>query len=340
MSTSGFTSPRFRFSDPDEAQEYFYSQGMTDGLPVVVPTEDKVAAMLKTVGLNPGDVIAREGVRGVSFTAEKVAINAVMAGCKPEYMPVVVAAVEAMSEPEFNLHVHTTSTDGAGILALISGPVARELGINSGIAALGYGVRANATIGRALGLIKINAYGSVPHQMDKSTFGHPGQYSFCFAEDDDAIPWEPLRVEKGFDEGSSTVTVVAAAAPLQLSTYNYAQPDEFLAIVADGMLALGRGHQEAVVVIPPEVLEYLRRSGWSKQQIKEFVYENAQRTGAEWNKAFRALNPFTGDDLNRSFPVVETVDHIILVGAGGAAGPFAAIIGSWGSSFSVTREIG
>ena len=92
MSTSGFTSPRFRFSDPDEAQEYFYSQGMTDGLPVVVPTEDKVTAMLKTVGLNPGDVIAREGVRGVSFTAEKVAINAVMAGCKPEYMPVVVAA--------------------------------------------------------------------------------------------------------------------------------------------------------------------------------------------------------------------------------------------------------
>lgn len=335
----GFTSARHRFSGEEDAQEYYHSEGMTDGLPIVLPTEDRVVTMLERVGTGPSDVIATENIRGKRFTAEKVAINALMAGCKPEFMPVVIAAVRAMAEPEFNLHTHSTSTDGAGILALISGPIAKELGINSSTVAMGYGFRANATIGRALGLIKINAYGSVPHEMDKSTFGHPGQYSFCFAEDDDAIPWEPLRVEKGFSEDSSTVTVVAAAAPLQLSTYNYARPEEFLTIVSDGMLALGRGHEEVVVVLAPEVLEYIRSSGWSKQRIKEYVFRNAQRTGEEWNLRYRTLRPHTGDDLSRSLPVVSSVDRITVIGAGGSAGPFASIIGSWGSSHSVTMEI-
>ena len=339
MSTSGFTSPRFRFSDPEDAQEYYYCQGMTDGLPIILPTEDKVRAMLEYVGLGPGDVIATEEIRGKKLTAEKVAVNSVMAGCRPEYMPVVIAAVQAMADPDFNLHANSTSTDGVAILALISGPIARELGINSGTVAMGYGVRANAAIGRALGLLKINAYGSIPTQMDKSTFGHPGQYTFCFAEDDDTIPWEPLRVEKGFSEDSSTVTVVGAGAPLQVSTYNYSQPDEFLTIVSDAMLALGVDHEEAVVVLSPEVLEYVRRSGWTKHRIKEFIFQKARRTGQEWNARYRLLHQFTGADLDRSIPVVKSTDHITVVGAGGSAGPFATIIGSWGSISSITKEI-
>ena len=339
MSASGYTSTRFRFSDLDEAQEYYHEQGMTDGLPIVLPTEDRVQAMLDYVGLQANDVIAEEGIRGKVFIAEKVAINSVMAGCKPEYMPVIVAAVQAISEPAFNLHANSTSTNGVGILAIVSGPITKQLGINSGTVAMGHGFRANATIGRALGLIKINAYGSVPHDMDKSTFGHPGKFSFCFAEDDDLVPWEPLRVEKGFAAESSTVTVVATVAPLQVSTYSYTKPEEFLTVVSDAMLALGRGHEEIVVVLSPEVLEYVKQSGWSKQRLKEFIFQNTQRTGKEWNDRFRQEHPFSGDDLDRSIHVVQSADHIILVGAGGAAGAFASIIGSWGGVSSITKEI-
>lgn len=339
MSASGHTSTRFRFSDLDEAQEYYHEQGMTDGLPIVLPTEDRVQAMLDYAGLQANDVIAEEGIRGKVFIAEKVAINSVMAGCKPEYMPVIVAAVQAISEPAFNLHANSTSTNGVGILAIVSGPITKQLGINSGTVAMGHGFRANATIGRALGLIKINAYGSVPHDMDKSTFGHPGKYSFCFAENDDSIPWEPLRVEKGFAAESSTVTVVAALAPLQVNTHNYSRPEEFLATVSDAMLALGTEHEEVVVVLSPELVQYVRQSGWGKQQVKEFIFHKAQRTGNEWNERFSNIHPATGEDLEKSMPVVQSTDHIMLVGAGGDAGPFASIIGSWGTVSSITKEI-
>ena len=132
----------------------------------------------------------------MKFVAEKVAINAVMAGCKPEHLPVVIAAVKGISEDAFNLHANSTSTNGVGILAIVSGKIASDIGINSGTGAMGHGARANAAIGRALGLIKINLFGSVPGEMDKSTFGHPGKYTFCFAEDEAHSPWEPLHVER------------------------------------------------------------------------------------------------------------------------------------------------
>lgn len=336
---TGLTSERHRFSDLDEAQEYYHLQGMTDGLPVVLPTEERVQAMLEYAGLQPSDVIAKEDVRGKVFTAEKVAVNAVMAGCKPEYMPVVVAAVEAVADKAFSLHTNSTSTNGVGILALVSGPIARKLGINSGTGAMGHGFRANATIGRALGLIKINVYGSVPHEMDKSTLGHPGKYTFCFAEDDELIPWEPLRVERGFSRESSAVTVFATIAPLQISTFNYTRPEEFLTTIADAVLGVGSRHEELIVVMAPEVLEYVRRSGWAKRQIKDFIFEKAQRTGKEWNAWYRHERPFAGPNLEKRHPVVNSAEHITLVGAGGGAGPLVAIIGSWGGSSSITKEI-
>lgn len=332
-------SETFRFSDYEEAQEYYHQQGLTDGLPIVLPTSANVQAMLDAAGLQPSDVIATETVRGKTFIAEKVAINAVMAGCKPEYMPVVVACVEAMSETAFNFHANSTSTNGVGLMAVISGPIAKKLGINSSTVALGHGFRANATIGRALGLLKINVYGSVPHQMDKSTLGHPGKYTFCFAENDDVIPWEPLRVEKGFSEDASTVTLFASLAPLQVSTHNYSKPEDFLSVVSDAMRGLGLGHSEVTIVLSPEILAYVGTSGWSKKQIKEFIHEKTHRTGAEWNQWFRSDDPFEGDDLNRLLPVVSSSDKITVVGAGGDAGAFASIIGSWGGIVSITKEI-
>ena len=332
-------SKTFEFAELDEALEYYYSEGLTDGLPIVLPTESNVRAMLDYVGLDGSEIVAEEKIRGKKFVAEKVAINAVMAGCKPEHLSVVIAAVKGISEDAFNLHANSTSTNGVGILVIVSGKAASEAGINSGTGAMGHGTRANAVIGRALGLIKINLFGSVPGEMDKSTFGHPGDYSFCFAEADDVIPWEPLRVEKGFSEASSTVTVMATVAPLQATTYDYKLPEEFLTIASDAMLGLGRGHEEIVMVLSPEVLEYVRQSGWTKQQIKDFVFQKARRTGSEWNASYRPGRLFSGAELDAEFPVVESTDRITVVGAGGAAGGFISIIGSWGGISSITKEI-
>lgn len=336
---NAFTSARVRHTGYEDAQEYYMSDGMGDGLPIVPPTEAKVQSMLDCVGLAPSDIIAEEGVRGVRFTAEKIAINAVMAGCKPEYMPVIVAAVQAVSESPYNFHANSTSTNGVGVLVIVSGPIAKEIGINSGTVAMGHGFRANATIGRAMGLIKINVYGSVPHDMDKSTFGHPGKYSFCFAENDDVIPWEPLRVEKGYGESDSTVTVFAANSPVQVNTQNESAPEDFLSIAADASIVLGERHSEFVLVLSPELMGYIRAEGWTKQRIKEFVLERGTRTGRELNEKHRRITLYIGNDLDRRIPVVESVDEITVVGAGGDAGPFAMLIGAWGDVISITKQI-
>ena len=336
---SELSSAKIRHAGYEDAQEYYMSEGMGDGLPVVPPTEAKVRAMLDYAGLAASDIIAEEGVRGVAFTAEKVAINAVMAGCKPEYMPVIVAAVQAVSEPPFNFHANSTSTNGVSVLVIVSGDIAKQIGINSGTVAMGHGFRANATIGRAMGLIKINVYGSVPHRMDKSTFGHPGKYSFCFAEDDDIIPWEPLRVEKGYAEADSTVTVFAANSPVQVNTQNESAPEDFLAIVGDASVVLGERHSEFALALSPELMEYIRAAGWSKRRIKEFVFERGARTGRELNEKHRRITLFEGDDLDKRIPVVASADEITVVGAGGDAGPFAMLVGAWGDVISITKRI-
>lgn len=336
---TSLTSARISHADYAAAQEYYMSEGMGDGLPVAPPTEDKVRAMLDYAALEPSDVVAEEGVRGVAFTAEKIAINAVMAGCKPEYMPVVIAAVQAVSEPAFNFHANSTSTNGVGVLIVVSGGIAERIGVNSSTVAMGHGFRANATIGRALGLIKINLYGSVPHRMDKSTFGHPGKYSFCFAENDAVIPWEPLRIEKGYAESDSTVTVFAANSPVQVNTQNESAPEDFLSIVADASVVLGERHSEFLVALSPELMGYIRSAGWSKRRIKEFIFERGKRTGRELNEKHRRIHLYKGADLDKQIPVVAGIEQITVVGAGGDAGPFASLVGAWGDVISITKPI-
>ena len=337
MTSVNYTSPRCKFSDWDEAQEYYQSQGMADGLPIVPPTEAVVQRMLEYMNLQPSDIIAREEIRGKVFTAEKVAINAVMAGCKPEYMPVVVAAVQAMSERPFNLNSITTCTDGAAILAVVSGPIAGELAINSGAGMMGHGFRANATIGRTLELLKINTFGSVPQETDWSTFSWPGKFTFCFAEDDDTTPWEPLRVEKGFPHDSSTVTVFAAEPTMSLMVHNTNRPEEVLTAVADGLLGMGYFRAELIIVIGPELMN--RLAEWTKLQVKEFILQKAQRTVREWNTWYRLEKLYENEDPDRVLPVVQSEERIMIVGAGGNAGAFVSLIGSWGGSLAVTKEI-
>jgi len=208
-------SRRYSVADPAEAIELCFEKGWTDGLPVVPPTEERVRAMLDAARLRPGDQVAYIAHRAVSVTAEKVAINAVMAGCRPEYMPVVAAAVEGIGEPVWSYHGPGTSTAGAAVLTVVNGPIARELDINAGDNLFGPGWRANATIGRAVRLVMRNVCGSRPGALDRGTLGHPGKLSYVIAENEAESPWTPLHVERGFRPEQSTVTVMAAEAPHQ-----------------------------------------------------------------------------------------------------------------------------
>ena len=233
MATQTLTSDRFDFDDASEAIEFYFERGWTDGLPVVPPTPEKVARFLDAAGRSPAEILCTEPTKGRVITAEKAAINAVMAGCLPGYFPVVAAAVEAMNEPRFNLHAITASTAGAAVLAVVNGPIAGELGVNSGISLFGPGHRANATIGRALRLVIGNASGSVSGVIDKATLGHPGKYTWCIAEAEEVSPWEPLHVERGFSKDDSAVTVFAGLSQIQASYHESGRPEEILGSFTD-----------------------------------------------------------------------------------------------------------
>src|SRR5512132_961245 len=209
-------SRRHTAQDLSDAIELCYTNGWTDGLPVIPPTADRIEAMLNAAGLDPQQQIAFIENRQVSITAEKVAINAVLAGCKPEYMPVIVAAVEALADPLYSYHGPATSTGGSAVFMVVNGPIARRLDFNSGDNLFGPGWRANATVGRAVRLIMRNVIGTLPGKLDRGTVGHPGRYSYVIAENEAESPWIPLHAERGCQPGQSAVTVMAAMAPQQV----------------------------------------------------------------------------------------------------------------------------
>ena len=332
-------SSRFKFDDWESAQEYYFENGLTDGLPIVPPTEKRVRAMLAYAGLAPADVVGVETIRKKSFNAEKLAVNAVMAGCKPEYFPVVAAAVSGACERTFNFHASSTSTNGVCMMALVSGPYAENIGMNSGTGMAGSGERANATIGRALNLIKANFYGSVPGEMDKSTFGHGGKFSFCFAEKLDDSPWPSLAESKGFHHDASTVTIFAANSPLQVAVHGDKEPEGILTGAAHAMQGFGPSQSEVLVVISPELMGHMAQAGWSRQQVSEFLYDKTRLRADEWLAWHRVDQNNASGDGGRLVGCVSEADRITVVPAGGSAGAFIHLVNSWGSSRSVTREI-
>ena len=276
-------SDQWQFGDWEQALEHYYREGLTDGLPVVPPTPECVQAMLDYCGLAPGDILGVESIRRKQFPAEKVAVSAVMAGCLPEHFPVVVAAVSAVCDRAYNFHASSTSTNGIANLMMVSGPYASRIGMNHGVNLMGNGNRANASIGRAINLLKANFYGSVAQEMDKSSIGHPGKYSYCFAEDLETSPWPSLAESKGFHPGASTVTIIAANAPLQLETHGDKEPEGFLTAAAHAMLGLGPSRSDLVLIISQELMAYVADSGWSREQVARFLYEKTLRPAGEWH---------------------------------------------------------
>jgi hypothetical protein len=344
VAVKALQSKRYEVNDIAEAIEFYFTQGWTDGLPVVPPTENHIWAMLEEAGLAPDQELTFIENRQVSVTAEKVAINAVLAGCKPEYMPVIVATVEAMGDPRWSYHGPAASTGGSAVFMLVNGPIARELDMNCGDNLFGPGWRANATMGRAIRLIMRNVIGTLPGRLDRSTLGHAGKYTFCIAENEAESPWPAVHVERGLRAEQNAVTIFAALAPQQV--YNQ------LSNTAEGILTTAcahmrisagvRGQPQYVVVIAGEHMQVIAHDGWSKNDIKQYCFEHTTTSQAELKRINVMPGEITPADETTMRALVETPDDFIVVAAGSHAGAFSAFIPGWGgkrTSQSITREI-
>src|SRR5881397_3509532 len=337
------TATRHQVEDGD-AIEFCFRQGWTDGLPVVPPTADRVGAMLAGARLDPTQEIGFVAHRAVSITAEKVAINAVMAGCTPDFMPVVVAAVEGIADPRWSYHGPGTSTAGAGVLMIVNGPIARELDVNAGDNLFGPGWRANLTIGRAVRLVMRNVCGSMPGTLDRGTLGHPGKLSYVIAENEAESPWTPLHVERGFRADQSTVTVMASDAPHQF--YNQLSPtaEGVLTTLADSMRISGTvmGQSTYAVILAGEHMRTIAGSGWGKKEIRQFLFDHTKNSHAHLKRTQRMAGAIQAADETTMRPLVASPDDILVVAAGGRAGAFSAFVPGWGSaknSQAVTKEV-
>jgi hypothetical protein len=338
------TSKRHQVPESVDLVEFCFQQGWSDGLPVIPPTVDRVEAMLEAAGLDAKQEIGFIAHRSVSITAEKVAINAVMAGCKPEYMPVVIAAVEGIADPLWNYHGPGTSTGGAGVLMIVNGPIARELDVNAGDNLFGPGWRSNATMGRALRLVMRNVCGSLPGLLDRGTLGHPGKLSYVIAENEAESPWTPLHVERGFRPEQSTVTVMAANGPHQFYNQLSNTAEGVLTTLADDMRISGgvMGQPNYAVILAGEHMRTIAASGWGKPEIRRFLFEHTQNSHAHLKRTQRMPGAVQPGDETKMRPLVESPDHILVVAAGGRAGAFSAYVPGWGSyrnSRAVTKEV-
>ena len=327
--------------EPEDAAaliEAYYERGWTDGLPVVPPSDKSLAAMLAAGGLRGDEAIGEIPDRGVVVTAEKLAINAIMAGCRPEYLPVVVAAIRGLCHRDFAYHGPASSTGGSAMVLIVNGPIAKRIGINSGNNAFGQGTRANATIGRAVRLVMMNAMSTRPGLLDRATLGNPGKYSFCFAENEAAHPWEPLHVERGFRREDSAVTVYASNSLYQVYNQLAATPEPLLRCFVDALINLGipnvKGFNQALVVFAGEHTEVLGKAGWTKREIAEYIVEHARRPLADFKRAARIPGEATPADETKLRALFERPEDILIVSAGGRAGSWSACLPGWGNKWT------
>jgi hypothetical protein len=337
-------SAAYDVADAHEANELFQQNGWTDGLPIVPPTEELVRRFLAAAALAPDDVVGVEPVRRRRITAEKVAIAAVMAGCRPEYMPVVVALVQAVCEPEFGLHGCTASTGGSAPFVVVNGPVRRQIGMNATHNVLGNGSRPNATIGRSLRLLILNVLGGVPGRLDRSTLGHPGKFTFCVAEDEEDSPWASLAEERGVPAGASAVTVLAAESPHQIMNEWTRDPREIMetyaAAIRANMLTYSIWAGNYALVIARQQREILQAAGWSKADVRRYVFESARVRRGEWRTVGKGAIAGRRDE-ERMYTALRAPDDLLVIAAGGPAGGFGAVVPPWygAKSLAVTRKI-
>src|SRR5450759_659385 len=332
----------------DRVNDYFYECGWTDGLPIVPPTEERVQAMLAGMpGHDADELISVIPPKMGRATLWQIAVNAVMAGCRPEYLPVVVAALQAVSEPQYGLAHRQTTTHAGAPLIIVNGPIVARLKINCGTGLFGPGWRANATIGRALRLVLVNIGGAGPG-VDFSQTGHPGKYTYCIAEYEKANPWEPRHVERGFKPGQSGVTVVNAEAPHSMTENIQTDPREIMRTFASSMATLGvnnlysQGHP--VLVMGIEHAQHVASAGWSKQDVKQALFELARQPWGLMKNRGKSKGPRFPECVDRSddnsmVPIVCEADDLIVIVGGGAGGKSMFLPTAGGQSLSVSRLI-
>ena len=336
----------------EAAVELCFERKWTDGLPVVPPTRGAIERILDYLKRDPAEVIGTVPPRNGVATIEKIAINCVMAGCKPEYVPIVIAAVEAVLEEKFNLNGVQTTTHACAPLCVVSGPAVKALGFNTKEGALGHGCRAAATIGRAIRLVLWNIGGGFPGEPCKTTLGHPGYFSFCVAEDADANPWEPLHVERGFAAADTVVTVTATTAPYSVATgAGYSNIDDALYLLADSIATLGSNNitgGDMVLVMGPMTAKSLADAGLSKRQVKENIARLATRPVRE-AKRRHSISPthpmhwshvVDGNDEDARVPWLRSPENLVIcvTGGWGSGAGFCALCAGWGALGGYTQS--
>jgi hypothetical protein len=347
---------KIEIAPADDEFEFMFDQGFSDGLPLVPPTPERVLRMLSGTGRDPQDVLGVMPPNMGEVTVEKVAINAVMAGCRPEYMPVILTALEAVLTDEYNIHGVMATTMGASPVIVVNGPIRERIGMNMKLGALGQGNRANATIGRAVRLAVRNIGGAKPGGTERSTLGNPMKFTMCFAEHEERSPWEPLHVERGFKADDSVVTVFTMTSGPTLIVDQDSRKASQLA-GSFGLSLEAAFHPKAhfatdvLLVVCPEHVDTLIRDGFTKADVRARIQEVTARpledlveneiSAVGFKKAaFEAMDAKARD---RMLPKFKTPEDIHMVVAGSDAGKFSGAFHGWATgeigSISVSKKI-
>ena len=345
----------FEVADVESAVDFCYQHNWTDGLPVVPPTRGPIERIIGYLRRDPKEVVGIIPPRNGVATIEKIAINCVMAGCKPEYVPVVIAAIEAMLEERFNLNGVQTTTHSCAPLVMVSGPVVKRLGFNTRECVFGHGCRPSAAIGRAVRLILWNGGGGYPGEPCKTTHGHPGYFSYCVAEDQDSNPWEPLHVEFGFKPEDNVVTVTAAQAPGTIGTgAGYSSAEDVLFVLADSISALGTNNVsggDMVLALGPMAAKNLANAGLGKAQVKSELMRLATRSVRDMKRrrGISELHPMhwskvaDANDDDARIPIIRSVENLVMLvtGGWGSGGAFCSLCSGWGGpgGYTVKKQI-
>ena len=331
--------------DPDTIYELFEKHGWGDGLPLVAPTDQRVTEMLSSIEFSPEEVIAVLPPRGGSATYRSVAVNAVLAGCKPEYFPVVVAAVKALGNQKINLRGVNTTTHPVAPLLIVHGEAVEKLGFNSGLGVFGPGNRANATVGRAIRLVLLHVAGAVPGPGDASTQGQPSKYTYCIAENQKENPWESYPVTLGVDSESS-LTVHCGENPHNFHDMESENIERILDKAASVMTTFGVNNAcisggEWFVILCPEHAATAFSQGWGREDVSSYLFERARMPAGRFREQFNLLawadwmHSLSDDEL---VPMTQQVENIKVLVSGGA-GKHSCVVPSWGMTRSVTVPI-
>jgi thiol-disulfide isomerase/thioredoxin len=345
---TGLRSRRIEIGSDEDEHEAMFARGWSDGLPLVPPTEERVLRMLDGTARYPQEVLGLVPPDLASASVEKIAVNAVMAGCMPEYLPVVLAAVEAVLEEQFAMHGVLATTMFVGPVVIVNGPIRRRIGMNAKGNALGQGNRANAAIGRTLQLVIRNIGGGRPQEVDRATLGNPGKYTYCFAEDEEGSSWEPLSVERGLKPGQSAVTVFAGYGLQGIVDQKSRDAKSLAKSFAGSLKALSNVKHapscDALLVVCPEHHRTFKNAGWTKARLYEELYRLCEIPGDELVAGAKGIAEggppsLAGKSVNKFRP-----GGLMIVRAGGDAGMFSGIIGGWSAggprgSLPVTREV-